>query len=411
MNPMGSLASVKDESFSSLEGRYTINLPKQVGGFREGTFDWRLTEGYFSVGYQDRERDVEGAPDAEAETLKQSQAALSAFARNLLEGMVQPREVTHKKIMLAGHAGIESRVEMPKGVAVVRSYPVKRRIYTLIFMLVGAQRQFEPLALKAFDSFKVQAEEDANAVLNRRVAEATPKPLPQEPVARKLKSDAEDENLRGRVKTVLEEMEGLSGRMANQVRRPSHEAHYNEQGNLVKSVLYSSAGLPSNITVYGYIDGARVSSSGSIRYESSPAGIAVPAAKERPRDPRYDLKYEYKYDDKGRLSEQLLYGNDGRLNSRRVYKREGARLEELNYYDEEGRPGMRSLAMLDASGNESEQIYFDSPLKGWQSKYTHTYEFDARGNWVKRTTTKTSIVNGVSKEDSTYITYRTITYY
>ncbi|HEX6190176.1 MAG TPA: hypothetical protein VFZ40_19135, partial [Pyrinomonadaceae bacterium] len=225
-------------------------------------------------------------------------------------------------------------------------------------------------------------------------------------------SDAARENLKGRVKLVFEEIEGLEGRMAGKARRPSAERSYNQAGNWITRTLYNSAGLPNDITVYGYVDGKRVSKSGHLSYESSPPAIAVasPTGAPKPRDTRYGLSYVYKYGNDRELSELFLYGNDGVLSSRTVYKRKRNQRERLRY-SADGSLNSRSVAKLDDHGHETEETYFDSPLQGWSATYRYTYEFDDRGNWIKRVTTLMRTFQGTSKVDSKHITHRRITYY
>jgi hypothetical protein len=410
--PIDSLNSAKKESFSSLEGRYAIDLPQQIEGFREGTFEWRLIEGYYSVGYSDSERDLEHDKGSERYALERARLTLDELKIWLLESTVNSQQLTDELISMDGHRGIELRAKMPNGLAIVRAYVVKRRVYSLAVMLVGDQRKYEARALEVFDSFRLTPEQDATAAINRKVAEATPLPLPQGPIATKPKSDADDENLKGPVKRVVAEIQGLSGRMAGKPRRLSSESYYNEGGNLVTKTLYNDSGQPLDITVYGYIDGNRVSKSGFISYESSPPPVFGPPASEKPRtrDTRYELKYVYKYDQKGLLIELLVYGNDGSLSGRVVYERDGDNREELRYTGD-GSLNSRTRFKIDSGGNPSEEIEFDSPLRGWSAVYQNVYEVDSRGNWVKRVVTHTRTFNGSSKVDSTYVIYRTITYY
>src|SRR5258708_26216948 len=140
----------------------------------------------------------------------------------------------------------------------------------------------------------------------KKVADAEPAPLPQEPVARKLKSDADDEGLRGKVKIVVDENEGLSAEWSIRGRNPAMTYYYNEQGNLTKKEMYDYRGTPMGVTVYGYLDGDRVEKSNYIRYEYDPPPMAAPSGGgPRPkRDPRYSTKFKYKYDDDGRLAEK-----------------------------------------------------------------------------------------------------------
>lgn len=408
--PIDSLSSARKGIFSSMEGGYSISLPARVGGFHEGYFQWRLTEGYYSAGYFENAVEVESSSDQEAQALKRAHAVLAIFDE-LFETPIAPTHVTQKTAPIGGHYALELRAEFPNAVALVRTILVKRRICSVAVILVAEQRQYESLAKEVFDSFKLTPADEANGAIQRKVMAATPKPLPQEPVSPKMKTDAQDNKLQGRVKAVIEEVQGLTGRLAEKARRPSWEAHYNELGNLVKTILYSDAGHPLDITVYGYIDGSRVSSSGFITPESSPPPMMLPPSRQsKPRDSRYQTRYVHKYDSAGELIELLLYGNDGSLSSHIVYKRQGNKLEELDS-TENGSLKLRKMSLLDGSGHETRQTYPDAPLKGWTEVYDHTYEFDKQGNWIRRFTTFTRTFNGRNIVDSTSVTYRIVTYY
>jgi hypothetical protein len=104
------------------------------------------------------------------------------------------------------------------------------------------QRAYEDLALKVLDSFKILSDADVSAVLKAKAAEAEPSPLPQEPIAPRVRSDAEDECLHGRVKTVFQEDEDLSGTWSVQGRKPNSMEYYNERGNLTKREFYDYKG-------------------------------------------------------------------------------------------------------------------------------------------------------------------------
>lgn len=415
MRPMDSIASVSKGTFSSVEGRFSISLPKSPHGYsgtNGGMFPWRLNEGYYYIGYTDREQNVEASNQAEEKALQVARENFNQICRDLLKTYPSTIKQTDKSIKFGGHTGVELRVEMPNGLSIIRVFWVESRAYIAAVFLAGEQQKYEAPALQVFDSLKLTDKEDAEAIIRKKVEEATPQPLPQTPVVKKLKSDAQDDRLKGKVKSVIEETQGLSGQMANKTRRPLSETYFDEQGNRVKSIHYNSAAQPSDITVYGFIDGKRVSKSGFIVYESTILGMGVPRASgPKKPDPRYNISFVYKYDDKGNLIEVLLYNNDDSLRSRHVYEYNGNKIER-RFYTEKGTLNFRYVTVLDDKGNEIESTYFDSPMKGWESKSSYKYEeFDKNGNWTKQVTTYTRTSNGISKVDSVSVTYRTIAYY
>jgi len=160
-------------------------------------------------------------------------------------------------ISIEGHPGRELRVEYPDGFSIARIYLVRNRIYQVFASIPADKKAQEPTVVKILDSFKLLSQADVDAEIQRRIDEATPSPLPQTPAARKLKSDAEDEGLKGRVKSVFTEEADLSGTWTVSKRKPASMDYYNEQGNRTKSIAYDYRGNPFDITVYGYLDGDR----------------------------------------------------------------------------------------------------------------------------------------------------------
>lgn len=305
-------------------------------------------------------------------------------------------------------------MEADKGFGISRIYLVGNRGYQLLVMLPFSKKDEEPAAIKILDSFKLLTEAEVAAELKRKAAEATPGSLPQEPVAPKAKSDAEDEGLKGKVRTVFTESEDLSGTWAVAGRKPSSMVYFNERGNFTKREAYDYRGNLFDITAYGYLDGARVALFKTIRYEYDPPPMMmapVPGkTAERKADPRYSNKYRYKYDDKGRLIEELLYLNDGTLDLSYIYKYQDNRREEL-VYDEQGALNQKYSVTFDEKGNEKEETIFDVKDNSVKEKFSYAYEFDNQGNWIKRTTSKWTTKDGQSGFTPYSIDYRTITYY
>ena len=242
-----------------------------------------------------------------------------------------------------------------------------------------------------------------------------PPPLPQTPVVLRLTSDAEDEGFKGKIKKVVEESEDSSGTWGVQGRKMSSVENFDEKGALTQSDDYDSQGNPFQITVYGYINGKRVSNSKTTNYEYDPPpppAVLSPKSSDVPkRDARYKYSFDYKYEN-GKLVESQLIYNNGRKGNRTVYKYSPNQVEEL-VYTEDGKLNQRYLSKLDPNGNEIEKTNFglsNFDIYG-DRHYKHSYEFDAAGNWVKRITLKETKENGVSSWQPAYISYRTITYY
>jgi len=399
-------------TFVSLDGRFSISLPERKGssalaiptpfGTAKGqVYQWQTKEATFGVGYADVNQSMDEPGNskpfftAEEETFKKLATANS--------GNVAPV----KQITLHNHSGIEQRADLFTGTIIQRTYVASRRIYEIIAVLNNNQRGFESVAIGALDSFKILNDADVQKALSEEAAKAEPSPLPQTPVAERAGSDATDEGLHGRVKNVLTEVQEPG---PDQPKRRETIDFYNEQGNLVRAESYDERNNLSAISVYGYIDGNRVYPVKDIDHDyDTDLVVTVPATGSKKFDRRYTQKFTYKYDDKKRLIEEAMFQNNGELWLRYIYKYKGNQKEEVSY-SKDGSISQRSLYTLDDKGNPVKETIFsgDGSISG---KQAYTYEFDAQGNWTKRTTSEMQNKDGREQPVLLFTQYRTITYY
>lgn len=400
-----------EKGFVSLQGGFSVSLPAQVSSYRAVGFDvpegrvegdaygWRTDDGPYELTHLSLPAGL--ANKGVLERARANRLALDPKAKLLSE----------RELALAGaSAGRELRLETPEGrVVVVRMYLAGSRLYELN---VAPEQGREESALRALDSLRLLSQAEVEAARRSEAAAAEPDPLPQTPAAPRPKSDAQEEGLRGRVRTVFSETQDLSGTWSVSGRKPSSMEYYDERGDLTKKESYDSKGNLFQVTVYGYIDGERVSSFKLVRHEyDPPAPLAVGAAgPERKPDPRYSTMYKYKYDAEGRLVEESLYMGNGRPSTRSVYKYEADRRESL-VYASDGSLNQRYLSTFDGKGNETEWVVYETRDGSVRNRYSYAYEFDARGNWVKRTTSKWVTKDGKSFFEPSHLTFRTITYY
>jgi hypothetical protein len=406
-------------TFTSVEGRFSIALPQNRHGFRPLSIDtpvghatgdsysWNMKEGSFTAGYVDAPQPLDEA-DTSTRIFANIRDGLVTWASSKNGKLISERQIDFKK-----HPVLELKLEFPDALIFQRFYLISHRLYQVALVLRTEQRVYEAVAVRVLESFNLLSDADVKAVLKVKVAEAEPSPLPQEPIAPRIRSDAEDEGLRGKVKTVFQESQDLSGTWSVQGRKPSSMEYYNERGNLTKRELYDYKGNLSDITVYGYLDGARVSDRKSIEHEYNPPPMMVPLApgETRPKfDPRYSNKFTFQYDDQKRLIEKVWLMNDGQLWLRYVYKYSGNQCEQL-VYSANGSLNQHYLSLLDDKGNEIERTSFETRDGSVRDKYSYVYEFDAKGNWIKRTTSKWMTKDGRSYYAPASVDYRTIMYY
>jgi hypothetical protein len=402
-------------TFTSLQGKFSIDLPPHGHGFQPLSFrtpsgpvtgdsyTWTMKEGRFTVGYVDANEvlEVPGGAKNYFDNLRDDVLVTVTANKGKL--------VNEQDLVLNDHAGREMKFEFPDGVFINRVYVVAQRMYQLTVSLKGEQLASESVVRKVFDSFRFLTDAEVSAALERKIAEATPSPLPQKPLAPKRRSDAEDEGLIGKVKSVVNESESLSKPGS---RKRMLIEYYNERGNLIKTESFDWKGNPFEITVYGYLDGARVSKRGIIRHEYDPPPMVVANASGEAKpvfDLRYSNKFKYTYDKKGRQTERQTYTNDGKPVWRCVYSFTEKQKEETCYSSE--KLYSKRVETLDVKGNVVEATDIDPKDGSVKNKRSFTYEFDAKGNWIKKTSSIWVTKDGRSDYEPASVAYRTITYY
>lgn len=399
--------------FVSLEGRFSISLPDRpsvrrlripipVGDAYGSLYEWKIKEGTFGIGYADTFQ-----PIKQPEAVKQLFDALSEYFRKLAEANGGKISVV-KSITLDGCPGIEQRADLAGGSIIERTYLVTRRIYQATVVLKNSQREHESAAVGVLDSLRLLTD----AEITEEALKAGPSPLPQTPQAPRAGSDASDEGLRGPVKSVRTETKYLSETPFTKMGTRSRVVTYDQKGNQLRREAYDFKNNLELIEIYGYLDGARVSTFRMINREySPPSGIGgggyMPS--NRKEDPRYHERYEFKYDEKKRLIEKTNFRSNGDIMERSVYKYEGNNKEEL-VYSQKGSLVRRHVNVVDDKGNTIERTDFGEDGSAY-AKTTYTYEFDSHGNWTKRTNSYTTTNEHLRKLNGPLMQVRTITYY
>ena len=406
-------------TYTSLDGRFSVSLPQRNDGYsslviktpvglaRGDAYTWRMKEAAFVIGYAQIPTSVD-SPEIAKQIFESLREQLKKLAKDNNGTVGEDKPITLDK-----HPGVEQRVDLFSGFMVQRTYLVSSRLYQTLMIVKTTQRDYEALAFKALDIFKILSEAEVATKLAELVKKAEPDPLPQTPVAQRAGSDARDFGFHGRIKTVLEESQDLSGTWSVQTRKRDSLENYNEQGNLVRRESYDYKGNLSEIWVYGYIDGSRVSNFNSIRreYNPPPASVsAAPGTEVKKSDSRYLTRFEFKYDEQKRLIEKSWFHNNGSLSIRYVFNYNGNQREEL-VYSSDGLLNQRYVSIVDAKGHEQERTSFDTRDNVSKAKYSYAYEFDAEGNWIKRTTSKAVTKDGRSQLEPQYVDFRTITYW
>jgi hypothetical protein len=306
--------------------------------------------------------------------------------------------------------GTEVRGVLSTSKLVVRMFFLKDRLFVL-----SASKTSAPdfsWHQQILNSFRILTRSEYIAAL---IGESTPEALPQTPRPARPASDLAAAALKGRVRVIVEEEQGSP----KSPRELSSEVHYDADGNLVRQVTYD-LGYPSQVTVWGWVDGMRVSQYNFISYPSgegpnekeiiqslmeSPISPRAPGAVKR--DPRYATRYEFKYDAQNRVAETKQFSNDGELDStgNTIY---GPNTRTTEYNDIGGKT--RRVETIDPNGAVIEEKFFDSDGK-LEYDYLYKYTLDAKGNWIIRRQSEKTMSKGKSVVKPGPTHFRTIAYH
>ncbi|HQU83811.1 MAG TPA: hypothetical protein PKY59_11825 [Pyrinomonadaceae bacterium] len=278
-----------------------------------------------------------------------------------------------------------------------------------IFVAASVDEQKLAEALKLFDAVEHFSLKEN---VKETIASATQKTITQTPALTFPQSDAARNNLKGRVKNVRRESEDVAALTKNAERKILADETYDRTGNLLKDFWFQDSGYPTSVSVYGFVNGARVSDSEEIGYDTvltlSIGGVNT--EKLPPPDTRFENRYEYKFDAAKRLIKTTEYDNRGRLNAVYTYEFKAGNIMLEKWFNAEGKLNSTKRRKLDNKGNE---LTYEFWWYQQTDKETEAYEykkFDSFGNWTERRVVKTIVERGL-KRIRTSDEFRTITYY
>ncbi len=421
--------------FLSADGGFKIDLPKNLSSSEEfsdysgdfvsegNTLKWENTLPDPSYAIQYIKYNSTEIGEKSKLTAKRKDSLVDSFGAGLIDSANKRNGMFRETIYSAnGKSGKQWLVIFPTYHFLVRAFFVNNNFYALLVTFPNSSIEIE--VLKTFDSFQLLNRKE---IIDLKIKEAEPKPLPQSPGLEKFTSDAQDQNLKGKVKTVTEDYQETF----KSQREPYIETQFNEQGNFTRETTYN-LGFPATIKVWGYIDGNRVSLEKETRItfdeavsqrvrpkrnfsideapsEPPPVFDGPANTKPLPRDERYDTKFTYKYNAENKLIEQTEYSNDGQANSVRQFTYSGNRRETLATFLNTDSKN-KSLEIYDKNGDVIESSEFDDRGK-LELKVTYKYELDLKGNWIIQRSFDNVKVKGKLILKPLSISYRKIIYY
>jgi hypothetical protein len=233
--------------------------------------------------------------------------------------------------------------------------------------------------------------------------------------AQKKMTDREFNGLQGRVKSVYIEdadLEIVKGKTIVKNRAMQFDELYDENGNMTQSSMY----YMGDRNIFSFIDGEKISKSADFYSPTASKAVIVASGKKQSKSPdaRYDKKYQYEYDTKGRIIEERKYRSDGTLFFKSTYKYNdaGNPVEQVLYSDE--KVSENYYYTYDSKGNLIELKFVPTGINGETNITIHRfkdYKFDAQGNWIQRTQTTVYTDGEGRKKENQSIYYRKIEYY
>lgn len=399
-------------TFISYVGGFRINLPQKVNGAGGNMtaggvkFIWRESEVEYEIGFFEKL----GLPFA----LKGEDFSFEDCVKKYFNQFSERGEkISEKEISLGIYKGKEYKYKTKENFHILRLYEVDDRIFKLLAQFPLKNEKTEQKVLQVFDSFQLLDKDLVKKELDKKLIEATPKALPQTPIILKLKSDIQDRELKGKVKSVFTSNAYYNLKNIQRKPLPLLYEEFNVNGNLTKTIEYDSYGNPSQIKRYGYVAGKRVANWGTVEYEYDiVGGIALPFPPSIKPDKRFDESYVYKYVN-NKLTEEAKFLNVGLRHYKATFQYLNGKKETL-YYGSEKLPFSKVEEFFDEKGNVTKLLFSEKQETKFEitGSYIYKYEnFDDQGNWIKRIVLKDYGFGTTTNFVPAYLEQREIFYY
>lgn len=400
----------ENKNYISYVGGFEVNLPTDIRGFNgmgSGIrMTWRQPEAEYEIGFHQRQ----GLPLA---IIKGEFSYEEVVRRYFNKFSSDGERIYVKDAVLQNNPGFEYKFKTRDSIFLLRLFLVDDRVYQLQARIPIAKDSSEQSVLTIFDSVKLISKDVTARHFAKQIAEATPETPPQIPKVPKPKSDLQDRNLSGPIKSVRFEFAGYALNDSLKQKYTTLYQEFDRDGNLVKSIDHDSHGSPLKVEVFGYVAGKRVSRVRSIEQEGS-FGFGIPI--EFPRKSKFDTRFQeyfiYKYLNGG-LAEERSFWSNGALFRRVVYRFVG-NTKVTEYFDGGTRAFRRVVAVLDEKGNEIKVTSFEPEGRKWREELQLDIKYDSydqNGNWTQRSTSRWYGIDGQGKSFPEYVEYRIIEYY
>lgn len=186
------------------------------------------------------------------------------------------------------------------------------------------------------------------------------------------KNDLEEENLKGRVRSVVEKSYDAEEKFGEAIKTELYQQkdyYFNEQGDFTEERHRLSRSNPDYFsygeTIFQYDQQGNIIEKKSEWISSGFFG-------------EIKHKYTYKYDNIGNKMEENYYNSEGELSSKEVYKYDGrGNKMEKNWYNSKGELKSKYTYKYDGKGNKTEENSYNSERKLSSKKVC---KYDSKGN-------------------------------
>ena len=228
-------------------------------------------------------------------------------------------------------------------------------------------------------------------------------------------NDRKADHLKGNVQKVVEETANLkfeSSKFVENAKEIDSNVEYDRKGNRIKRDAYSDGKIFLKV-IYEMLDNVKIAKEEFIKIVNSPPILAVSpnnnsTKQEKKKDNRFSFKFKYKYDEKGNRIEEIWISDTGEIwiQDLITFDKAGNIIKQVRRHSEESKISSIHLFKYNDKSILVEETITDG--NGNSPEKYESDEFDANGNWVKRTVKR-------EKQDGSFepflVCYRKIAYF
>lgn len=188
---------------------------------------------------------------------------------------------------------------------------------------------------------------------------------------------------------------------------------YDGDGRKIERSIYDAEGSLSSKAVRSHQPDGSILQTTDYFKKKAPDGRTVDKLDSSERvlesNHRDGRKEVYHYGADGAKAERTSYDQKGGVKNRVAWSYDaGKRAGEVSYFRGDGSPQWTLSHSNNQSGHLIKSEYAG---KAGHATSQHDFEYDATGNWIKRTSVLVTLRSGKTQSSSTDVFYRTITYY